>query len=84
MFPPLIPCAGRADVPSVGCVSIRDSTSQEVAQFTTDQPGQGVDPVISAIDGELYTDRLEDCSVVFDTVNPHRPAYKTLVIRNFR
>ena len=65
-------------------MSIGNSTSQEVSRLTPSDTNQGVDPVISAIDEELYTERLEDCSVVFDSVNPHSTAYKTVVIRNYR
>ena len=88
------PCvhAGSGDVVSVGCVYIGDSSLQEISQFTTssdssdeDRSNQrGVDPVISAIDYDLYMEQLEEASVAFDVVNPHSPAYKTVVIRNYR
>lgn len=81
-------CAGVADVVSVGCVYIGESTSRQVAQFTSTDvgqpPNQPVDPLISTIDYELYTERLEECNAVFDTVNPQTPSYKTVVIRNYR
>ena len=74
---------------SVGCVSIGDSSLQEISQFTSDgndadrSNQRGVDPVMSAVDYDLYTEQLEECSVVFDVVNPRSPAYKTVVIRNY-
>ena len=78
---------------SVGCVSIGDSSLQEISQFTSDgsenhdadrSNQRGVDPVMSAVDDyDLYTEQLEECSVVFDVVNPRSPAYKTVVIRNY-
>ena len=76
--------AGSADVVSVECVYIADSSSLEVAQFTSPDVSQGVDPVISSIDYDLYTERLEECSVEFDAVNPLSPSYMTAVIRNYR
>ena len=78
--------AGGADVVSVGCVYTGASSSQEIKQLTaTSDPSslQSTDPLIGD-DYELYTNRLEDCSALFDTVNPHTPSYKTVVIRNFR
>ena len=78
---------GSADVLSVGCVSIGDSSSQEISQLTScgdDKSNQVVDPVMSAVDYDLRMDQLEDCGVVFDEVNPHCPAHKTIVIRNYR
>ncbi|CAI8007765.1 Deleted in lung and esophageal cancer protein 1 [Geodia barretti] len=80
---------GSGDVVSVGCVSIGDSSLQEISQFTSDgndadrSNQRGVDPVMSAVDYDLYTEQLEECSVVFDVVNPRSPAYKTVVIRNY-
>jgi hypothetical protein len=84
---------GSGDVVSVGCVSIGDSSLQEISQFTSDgsenhdadrSHQRGVDPVMSAVDDyDLYTEQLEECSVVFDVVNPRSPAYKTVVIRNY-
>lgn len=87
--------AGSADVVSVGCVSIGDSSRLEISQLTSDNTSgggggdnisnwRGVDPVISAADYDLYTEQLEECRVVFEVVNPHSPAYKTVVIRNYR
>ena len=82
-------CTGTADVVCVGCVWIGDSSSREVEEFTSSSAGRGqpspwVDPVISGIDYELHRDWLKECSVVFDTVNPHNAAYKTIVIVNHR
>lgn len=84
--------AGSADVVSMGCVYIGDSSSKEIAAFQIhdsagdeDQSNQTLDPVIIRDDYELYTDRLDDeCSVLFDNVNPHTSSYKTIVIRNYR
>jgi hypothetical protein len=79
---------GTADVVSVGCVFIGESSSEEVEQFTSGdggcQPNQRVDPVMSSIGYELHTERLKECNVDFEAVNPHTPSYKTVVIRNYR
>ena len=81
-------CTGTADVVSVGCVFIGESSSEEVEQFTSGdggcQPNQRVDPVMSSIGYELHTERLKECNVDFEAVNPHTPSYKTVVIRNYR
>lgn len=78
-------CTGVADVLSAGCVYIGDSSSQQVAQFTSGQSAnQRVDPLISTIDYDLYTERLEECNITFDAVNPQTSSYKTVVIRNYR
>ena len=81
-------CTGTADVVSVGCVYIGESSSQEVEQFTSSdgscQPNQRVDPVMSSIGYELHTEQLKECNVDFEAVNPHTPSYKTIVIRNYR
>lgn len=78
-------CTGVADVLSAGCVYIGDSSSQQVAQFTSGQPAnQQVDPLISTIDYDLYTERLEECNITFDAANPRTSSYKTVVIRNYR
>lgn len=78
-------CTGVADVVSADCVYIGDSPSQQVAQFTSGQPAnQQVDPLITTIDYDLYTERLEICNVTFDAVNPQTSSYKTVVIRNYR
>ena len=81
-------CAGVADVVSVGCVYIGHSSPQEISRLTSSSAstpyGLQVDPLMSNITYELYTEQLEECNVVFDTVNPHTPSYKTVVIRNYR
>ena len=81
-------CTGTADVVSVGCVYIGDSSSQEVEQFTfgdgSCQPNQRVDPVMSSIGYELHMEQLKECNVEFEAVNPHTPSYKTIVVRNYR
>lgn len=79
---------GSADVVSVGCVSIGNTSQQEIQQLMSydneNQHGERVDPLMIAVDYELYTEKLDECSVVFDAVNPRASSYKTVVIRNYR
>ena len=83
-------CTGTADMMSVGCVYIGNSSSQEISQFTAADNSQPtstsckVDLLMNSIAYELYTELLEECNVVFDSVNPHTAAHKTVVIRNYR
>ena len=82
--------SGGADRISVSCVFVGDSSSEEVLQFTDSEAGSWNRENCrdSAINGDGHYDHLqeplEECVARFNPTNPGNPAYKTVVVRNYR
>ncbi len=79
--------AGVSELVSVGCVFIGQSTSAEAAAFSSSFSHSHCteeDPTVGCSDcHSVYEEVIGGPCAEFHPVDPHRPAYCTVVVRNF-